>query len=288
MAVALPRVTRQQLKERERDWYNSGAVMSRSQGGHGRPAEALQPVKYMLEQTCITLSKAEAKLSGGNMIEDGYGGGGGGLPRSGRPEAAAADMVEAAATGAPVIRLLRRHGGGGGGYGSSIPADPYGGDANDPFSAPPGGGGGGGGYFGSSGGGGGYGSSGGGYGGGAPSYGKQVSFKAEEMMQKTRTAPVIANDGKGNRRVSLSMTAQQRAKINQENVNRITHRLEEIHDEMHELDDIIFFVEHSELVKVIMRVMMGRVKILLAKAWSQWAGDCNTMVGFADPREIKN
>jgi hypothetical protein len=107
------------------------------------------------------------------------------------------------------------------------------------------------------------------------------------MMQKTRTAPVIANDGKGNRRVSLSMTAQQRAKINQENVNRITHRLEEIHDEMHELDDIIFFVEHSELVKVIMRVMMGRVKILLAKAWSQWAGDCNTMVGFADPREIK-
>ena len=80
MAVALPRVTRQQLKERERDWYDSGAVMSRAQGGHGRPAEALQPVKYMLEQTCITLSKAEAKLSGGNMIEDGYGGGGGGLP----------------------------------------------------------------------------------------------------------------------------------------------------------------------------------------------------------------
>ncbi len=77
MAVALPRVTRQQLKERERDWYDSGAVMSRAQGGHGRPAEALQPVKYMLEQTCITLSKAEAKLSGGNMIEDGYGGGGG-------------------------------------------------------------------------------------------------------------------------------------------------------------------------------------------------------------------
>ena len=77
------------------------------------------------------------------------------------------------------------------------------------------------------------------------------------------------------------------AKINQENVNRITHRLEEIHDEMHELDDIIFFVEHSELVKVIMRVMMGRVKILLTKAVSQWAGDCNTMVGFADPREIK-
>jgi hypothetical protein len=107
------------------------------------------------------------------------------------------------------------------------------------------------------------------------------------MMQKTRTAPVIANDGKGNRRVSLSMTAQQRAKINQDNVNRITHRLEEIHDEMHELDDIIFFVEHSELVKVIMRVMMGVVKNSLAKAWSQWAGDCNTLVGFADPREIK-
>ena len=37
MAVALPRVTRQQLKERERDWYKSGAVMSRAQGGHGRP-----------------------------------------------------------------------------------------------------------------------------------------------------------------------------------------------------------------------------------------------------------
>ena len=63
MAVALPRVTRQQLKERERDWYDSGAVMSRAQGGHGRPAEALQPVKYMLEQTCITLSKAEASDS---------------------------------------------------------------------------------------------------------------------------------------------------------------------------------------------------------------------------------
>ena len=55
----------------------------------------------------------------------------------------------------------------------------------------------GGGCFGSSGGGGYGSSSGGGYGGGAPSYGKQVSFKAEEMMQKTRTAPVIANDGKG-------------------------------------------------------------------------------------------
>ena len=97
MAVALPRVTRQQLKERERDWYNSGAVMSRSQGGHGRPAEALQPVKYMLEQTCITLSKAEAKLSGGNMIEDGYGGGGGG--------------------GLPAIKGASYGGGGGGGYG---------------------------------------------------------------------------------------------------------------------------------------------------------------------------
>ena len=212
-------------------------------------------------------------------------------PRSRAPRTAAAVMVMGGGGGygsSGGYGPSGGYGGGGGGYGSSIPADPYGGDANDPFSAPPGGGGGGGGYFGSSGGGGGYGSSGGGYGGGAPSYGKQVSFKAEEMMQKTRTAPVIANDGKGNRRVSLSMTAQQRAKINQENVNRITHRLEEIHDEMHELDDIIFFVEHSELVKVIMRVMMGRVKILLAKAWSQWAGDCNTMVGFADPSEIKS
>ena len=81
MAVALPRVTRQQLKDREQEWFNSSNTqMSRTQG---RPAEALQPVKYMLEQTCITLSKAEAKLSCGNMIEDGGGGGyggGGGLP----------------------------------------------------------------------------------------------------------------------------------------------------------------------------------------------------------------
>ena len=86
------------------------------------------------------------------------------------------------------------------------------------------------------------------------------------------------------------MTAQQRAKINQENVNRITHRLEEIHDEMHELDDMISSSSSNirKLVKVIMRVMMVGIKILLAKAWSQWAGDCAHMVGFAVPREIKS
>ena len=105
-------------------------------------------------------------------------------------------------------------------------------------------------------------------------------------MQKTRTAPVVAKDAKGNRRVSLAMTAQQRAKINQDNVNRITHKLEEIHDEMHELDDIIFFVEHSALVKIIIKILMQRAKGLMARAWRAWSGDCVHAHGFATEKTI--
>jgi len=56
------------------------------------------------------------------------------------------------------------------------------------------------------------------------------------------------------------------------NVEKVTRTLESLHNEMHDFEDRIFFLEHVQLCKMVLQIMMNAQKNMKVAAWRSWNG----------------
>lgn len=131
----------------------------------------------------------------------------------------------------------------------------------------------------------------GGGGGGADANSKTSaqSFRASAQMyaQTGRVTPIATKDAKGNTKIAFAPSALQSADQNRQAVAQVTHTIEQLYEEMHEIDDIIFFIEHSELVKIIYKVLTERARLHVVRAWRIWNGDTRACIGFNAEGQVK-
>jgi len=56
------------------------------------------------------------------------------------------------------------------------------------------------------------------------------------------------------------------------NVEKVTRTLESLHNEMHDFEDRIFFLEHVQLCKMVLQIMMNAQRNMKVAAWRSWNG----------------
>ena len=121
------------------------------------------------------------------------------------------------------------------------------------------------------------------------SSGRRPTVRAQDLKSHGNVVKQAAADpeaGKQKGDVDFVESSIENAKNHHVNVEHVTRIIEKMHVEMHDYEDRIFFLEHIQLAKMILKIIVDREKAAYIKAWRTWAGSCNLFGGQSRENQI--